>query len=56
MVVLIVGFDVIIVDLCVLRNNERDANAVKEDYYSTKDGGCNRETHENAGLKKNIYL
>ena len=56
MVVLIVGLDVIIVDLRVLRNNQRDANAVKKDDYSTKHGGCNRETHENAGLKKNIYL
>ena len=55
MVVLIVGLDVIIVDLRVLWNNERDANAVKKDYYSTKHGGCNRETHENAGLKKKTY-
>ena len=52
MVVLIVGLDVIIVDLRVLRNNQRDANAVKKDDYSTKHGRCNRETHENAGLKK----
>ena len=52
MVVLIVGLDVIIVDLRVLRNNQRDANAVKKDDYSTKHGGCNRETHKNAGLKK----
>ena len=52
MVVFIIGLDVIIVDLRVLRNNERDANAVKKDDYSTKHGGCNRETHENAGLKK----
>ena len=38
MVVLIVGLDVIIVDLRVLRNNQRDANAVKKDDYSTKHG------------------
>ena len=56
MVVFIVGLDVIIVDLRVLRNNQRDANAVEKDDYSTKHGGCNRETHENAGLKKKIYL
>ena len=56
MVVLIVGLDVIIVDLRVLRNNQRDANAVKKDDYSTKNGGCNRETHENAGLKKKIPM
>ena len=30
MVVLIVGLDVIIIDLRVLRNNQRDANAVKK--------------------------
>ena len=56
LVVLIVGLDVIKVKLRVARGDLGDANAVKKDDYSTKHGGCDRETHENAGLEKNIFI
>ena len=56
LVVLIVGLDVIKVKVRVVRGDLGDANAVKKDDYSTKHGGCDRETHENAGLKKKKFI
>ena len=52
LVVLIVGLDVMKVPLPVVRGDLGDANAVKYDDYPTKHDRCNKETHENAGLKK----
>ena len=52
LVVLIVGLDVIKVKVRVARGDLGDANAVRYDDYPTKHGRGNRETHENASLKK----